>query len=330
MDSHPPPDPPPIQRWSTDSVAPEKRLDLYAEALTSAVDPMHVTSRRKGDFDAEVRSSGDGAVSVVVAQAGAHRCVRDEKEIAASGERCFHLIINTSSSWRLTHRDEVVLRPGDAVLLDSFLPHVIELPQFSITHLRMSASWLKQWLVAPDVLVGRVLAHDQGWSRALSAFATRLTPELLLAPPIPGQLAEHVAVALALAANERAPKTAPLQPGDPSLLDRLLDIVRQRCTEPGLVADDVARDAGISTRTLHRCLAAGGRTFGQVLIERRLDQAMQMLSLPGFRRLSVAEIGRRAGFADGSHLARVMRLLKGSTPSAFRRGTAPKDGDEGA
>lgn len=314
------PAPSPIQRWATGTVAPAKRLDLYAEALNSAVDPMHVTSRRRGDFDAEVRSGGNEAVSVVMARAGAHDCVRDEREIAASGERCFHLIINTSSSWRLTHRGQVVLRPMDAVVLDSYLPHLIELPEFAITHLRMSSTWLRQWLETPDVLVGRVLPHDEGWCRALTAFAAQLTPELIVEPPLPGQmLADHVAVALALAANELAPRRKNVPTAERALRGKLGEVIRQRCIEHGLVAEDVARDGAVSVRTLHRCLAAGGQTFEQILLDARLDRAMEMLSHSAFDALSVAEIGRRSGFSDASHFGRLMRLRRGVTPGAYRR-----------
>ena len=55
-DSPSSPSDPAIQRWSTRGVSPARRLDLYGEALTCAVDPMHVTSGRKDDFNAEVRS----------------------------------------------------------------------------------------------------------------------------------------------------------------------------------------------------------------------------------------------------------------------------------
>ena len=79
-----------IQRWSTQGVAPAKRLDLYAEALTSAVDPMRVTSGQAASFHAEVASAALGPLTIIRAAAGAHHCLRsDEDNIARSGERCF-------------------------------------------------------------------------------------------------------------------------------------------------------------------------------------------------------------------------------------------------
>jgi AraC-like DNA-binding protein len=43
-----------------------------------------------------------------------------------------------------------------------------------------------------------------------------------------------------------------------------------------------------------------------------------MLGQPRFRRLSVAEIGRRCGFSDASHFARQFVRLRGLAPRAFR------------
>jgi AraC-like DNA-binding protein len=318
--SHRQPAAQPIQRWSTETVAPHRRLDLYAEALTTAVDPMHVSSRRSQEFNAVVRSGGGDAVSVIQATGSPHRCVRDERDISASGERCFHLIINTSSSWQLVHRGTLTLRPMDAVMLDSYLPHQIKLPEFSITHLRMSLGWIQQWLNTPASLVGRVLPHDAGWSRALSSFVARLTPEFIVNPPIPEHLVvDHVGVTLALIANEI--NHAGREPGaaERSLFERISEILAQRSVESALTVDDVARDAGISTRTLHRCLAAHGHTFGERLIDERFRRAIHMLSFPANDRLPVGEIGRRAGFADPSHFARSVRQRTGMTPSAIRR-----------
>jgi AraC-like DNA-binding protein len=180
-------------------------------------------------------------------------------------------------------------------MLDSYLPHQIKLPEFSITHLRMSSGWIQQWLNTPASLVGRVLPHDAGWSRALSSFVARLTPEFIVNPPIPEHLVvDHVGVTLALIANEI--NHAGRKPGaaERSLFERISEILAQRSVESALTVDDVARDAGISTRTLHRCLAAHGHTFGERLIDERIRRAIHMLSFPANDRLPVGEIGLRA------------------------------------
>jgi AraC-like DNA-binding protein len=50
----------------------------------------------------------------------------------------------------------------------------------------------------------------------------------------------------------------------------------------------------------------------------RADVALRMLESAIFRQLSIAEIGRRAGFADRAQFARVLRARSGRTPSQIR------------
>jgi AraC-like DNA-binding protein len=80
----------------------------------------------------------------------------------------------------------------------------------------------------------------------------------------------------------------------------------------------VAVSAGVSVRTLHRALASGGATFAGLLLDARARCGVRMLQSPLFRRITVAEIGRRAGFADASHFTKVLRKLHGLTPMQMR------------
>ena len=101
--------------------------------------------------------------------------------------------------------------------------------------------------------------------------------------------------------------------------DRVYDRIRERCADTSLQAGDVASSLNISTRTLHRGLAACGETFGAMLIHARIDLAVRMLQSPLFDRVTTAEIGRRAGFSDASHFVKALRSRTGQTPLQMRR-----------
>jgi len=105
------------------------------------------------------------------------------------------------------------------------------------------------------------------------------------------------------------------------LRDQVYDHIRQRCPETSLQAADIASSLHISARTLHRALAASGETFGETLIQARVDLACRMLQSPLFDRVTTAEIGRRAGFPDASHFGKVLRRHTGKTPLHMRRAT---------
>jgi AraC-like DNA-binding protein len=145
-------------------------------------------------------------------------------------------------------------------------------------------------------------------------------PEFVVSAPLPPSiLADQIGVLLALIANELSGATSHPAPVARSLRDRIHDCIVQRCPEIYLVAADVAASLNISLRTLHRALAACGETFGGKLLEARLELAVRMLESPLMDRLTTAEIARRAGFADASHFARMIRKRTGQTPVQLRR-----------
>lgn len=92
----------------------------------------------------------------------------------------------------------------------------------------------------------------------------------------------------------------------------------QRCTDDALGALEIAVALGVSVRTLHRTLAACGQTFGATLMSARVALATRMLESPLMARLTISEIGRRAGFSDASHFTRVFRRYTGRTPAQVR------------
>jgi AraC-like DNA-binding protein len=67
--------------------------------------------------------------------------------------------------------------------------------------------------------------------------------------------------------------------------------------------------------------ATAGETFGEKLIDAKAHVALRMLTSSLFKRVTTAEIGRRAGFLSASHFARVIRARTGRTPLHLRHET---------
>jgi AraC family transcriptional regulator, positive regulator of tynA and feaB len=185
----------------------------------------------------------------------------------------------------------------------------------------IAATWFRRWLPNPGVLVAKRIAGRSAWGKALSSYLAELSPELVADPPLPlSILADQVGSLLALTASGLG-GTEPREytPAVRSLHERILDCIRQRCTESKLTAAEAAGCLDISLRTLHRTLAAAGQTFGTQLIDARVHIAQRMLGSPLLARVTTAEIGRRAGFANASHFARVLRKRTGHTPLQLRQ-----------
>ncbi|HSD55075.1 MAG TPA: AraC family transcriptional regulator [Burkholderiales bacterium] len=78
----------------------------------------------------------------------------------------------------------------------------------------------------------------------------------------------------------------------------------------------IARSLGLSTRTLHRRLAATGTSFVDLLDETRRELATGYIQRTDY---SVGEVAYLLGFAETSSFNRAFRRWTGKSPSEFRR-----------
>jgi len=310
----------PILRWSTADVPAAQRFAYFAEALASSMMPMNVSCERPADFQLTLEATLLGPLAITRIEGAAHRAGRGRPEMSRSDGDSFHLVMPQTASCLLDHRGVMRLQAGDVALVDSRLGHEFALgPSHRNIHLSLPADWVRQWLPTPEALVGRTLSRDSGWVRALVAFAVGLTPEFVAQSPLPtSALVDQAGSLLALVAADHGRPVAPPTQAERSLATRIRSCIVERSVEPGLTADAVAGTIGVSKRTLHRVLAAEGQTFGALLIATRAEAAAQMLRSRRHDRLTMAEIGYRAGFVDPSHFARVLRRVVGATPAQIR------------
>ena len=312
---------PTIVRLSTSDVAPADRLSYWSSVLSSTYAPVSVDNVNPPECDSELRALRLGSITFAAQRGCAQRTIRARPEIHRTTEHCFNLVLVLSGSWHVTHGARTRFGPGDLIFHDSRYPLEADLPpNHSDFNLQLSEQFVRKWVPNPAWLIGRRMSFESQWGRVLSSYVAQLSPEFLLQAPLPqSMLIEQVGALLALTATElRGGRAAPT-PVERSVRDQIRDQIKQRCTETFLQAADIASSLNISTRTLHRALAACDETFGAMLIQARIDVAARMLQSPLFDRVTTAEIGRRAGFSDASHFTRVLRRRTGQTPLRMRR-----------
>jgi AraC-like DNA-binding protein len=293
-------DPKPIERWTTERLPAAERFDYFADALSSAIIPMQVECPSRDDFRSDMCALDLGAFTVVEQSGTAHASFRGPREVARSGDRSYHLVLNRRSAWTITHCGRVALQPGDAVLTDSRYPHSLELAtDYDIVHLKLLPTWLERWVPDPHVLVGRVLAKDEQWTRALTAHLACLSPHTLAHSPVSTDVViDQVGALLALTASEAG--GAPPRRPDAMLCARIQDCIVQRCAEPGLKASDVAESLAIPDSLLHGVLSVFHASFDDVLLATRVRIGCRMLESPLFGRVALVDVAKRAGFANTS------------------------------
>ena len=101
---------------------------------------------------------------------------------------------------------------------------------------------------------------------------------------------------------------------------KLRAIVRDQLRNATFSQREAARALGISARTLERRLNKEGNSFGQLVEEVRRQEALRMLNETD---AAVYEIAFCLGYRDVSSFSRAFKRWLGTSPRAYREGSAP-------
>jgi AraC-like DNA-binding protein len=100
--------------------------------------------------------------------------------------------------------------------------------------------------------------------------------------------------------------------------------------DPGVRAEDVAAEVGLSMRQLrrrcHTAVGYGPKTLQRVLRFRRFVARIDAGLASGQDAYDLAALAAQAGFADQAHLTRECRALAGLTPAVLARQRGPAAG----
>lgn len=232
---------------------------------------------------------------------------------------CHHLLFNHGVPRLLSGVSGRTLQTGEAIVLDEpsfqrFVPG----RSLGLAHWYLPTAWLLARVDSPRRLLGYPLRGPCKWCAALNAFLAQMTLDLVDAGPVaPAALAEQIGTLLALVAEGEIQGPTPgREHGD--LRERAWMRIVEQCSNAELTMAQIARSLSVSTRMLQRTLAVKGETFSNLLLEARIQLAARMLESPNLGRIAVAEIGRRVGFKDPSHFAKVFRRLRGMSPAQAR------------
>lgn len=130
-----------------------------------------------------------------------------------------------------------------------------------------------------------------------------------------GELAARAMIDLALRSTRQPAR------GDGSrrspLLKRAVVHILSHSTDGTYGAERLARDMGMSRRSLYMRLAALGTTPGRLIRRTRLERARENLIQDRTR--SLLDIALANGFGDGASFSRAFRIAYGHPPSELRR-----------
>jgi len=141
------------------------------------------------------------------------------------------------------------------------------------------------------------------------------------AAPLLGETLVHAIVAAGHDAITRE-DTRTIRRQDASrqrLLERVRQYVFARLGDPALDTLSIARDCGISVRSLHGLFDDTTTTVSAWIRAQRLERCREMLRDRNAAELSITEIAMACGFNDSAHFSKAYRRYFGVTPTADRR-----------
>jgi AraC family transcriptional activator of tynA and feaB len=314
-----------LLRHSTDDVAPDLRVRYWRDAVHEAVVEMDLLPTQRAEFFSRIDLCPLCRIVPHQAQGSPQKISRNRFDIARGNKNAYYLISQSRVAWRSEHAgQDHLVRPGESVLVDSRIPYTFRFDEgLDDLSVELPVGFVERWLPDPLRVIGHPLQAGRGWGLALRGAKEAMAPSELIDVALPDELLEdQLGALLALASGSHG-----IALPDRKLFDRCVLAIRAHLIQPGLVAADIAASCATSVRTLHRVFAAQGRTFAGVLMRMRVHEAARMLRDRRFRRLTVAEVGRRCGFVDASHFARQFRHLHGVGPRRFRAASSQDSED---
>jgi AraC-like DNA-binding protein len=310
---------PPARCWSTEDVQAREALSYWRDSIGQVMLELDIEASDSTGFSAQLDQYPLGAATANFLRATPQSVARSRRCISHSNQEAFLLVHLREGAFEFACQGQTTqVFPGDCVLMDSRERYEVRCPEpTSCLILHLPPQWLRGFLPRPEMIAGRVLRPERGWSAALTATIAALQPNELnqLALP-PGVVAEQVASLLALAAG---PAGGIGSSRADQLGGRLYQALRDRYHEIGLTPAAIARELGISARYVHYLFAKQSTTFGRELLRVRLERARDLLSDPRCADAPIGDIAARCGFAEASHFARCFRSTFGLAPGDYRR-----------
>lgn len=304
--------------WSTHYVAPGKEYQFWREALCEAVFELDVSMDKREGFVGSIQQRPFGPLGVSQIQLDCAQTIhRTRSAIARSARSQFEFVVLLEGRATLEHRGlHTTMVAGDSVLIDGREPYTFSTAELRNLSFHIPSPWLELWLPEPGAMVGKPLRGQTPWGRAVRAMTSPLHECISCGQELALDPAQLGAILSLSFARDAAPAHANI--GVRATFERALKLLHQHAHDTTLDADGLARMIGISARYMYKLFAAADTSYGNELLEARLQLALRMLSDPRFAPVAVSEIGWRAGFRDPSHFSRRFRERFGQTPGSFR------------
>lgn len=307
---------------TTDGVAPRERVEYWADLVTRHVTPMQMAPSGGAPLRGEVRAQVIGNINVAEVSGQGICASHTRAEVARADGHLYAACVNLDGNARIKRRgEELELRRGDVFITDSRHEFAFDLGRpWRHLVLSMPTEWIDSRLPAAET-IGGIVVRDHPLLRLWANYlADGYSMASDFTPPAAALFARHSIELLAQALEElHCNQPTRSDAWRAAMFQRACQIIALRLGESNLTPDDIARDLGLSTRSLSRMFAAHNETVMRRVFDERVRQAMKLLAAPENSHRSITRIAFSCGFNDSSHFGRVFLQRTQMSPSQWRK-----------
>ncbi|MDP9900757.1 helix-turn-helix domain-containing protein [Variovorax ginsengisoli] len=311
-----------MQTWTTDHLAEKDKFSYWRDVLCQAYVALDPRTADDHNFGGRVSAHLLSTINVTTIASSRQEIYRGAAEIRKMPVEVYFLNLQVRGQCRMNQGGRsVLLQPGEFSLVDSTQPYLNDYcsddwEQYSF---RIPHHLLRPLLQDPEQKTAQRVHDDGGLGTIAIDFLKSIAQRASVFPEAAAaKLGESLIdlVALSLGGTAAAQESGQ-QNVKRNFCVTLAKHIELNAADATLSPAKVAQHFHISPRYLHKILEEGGRSFGRILLESRLEHCAKDLRQSGATG-SISQIAYRWGFNDLSHFSRTFRARFGHSPREFR------------
>jgi AraC-like DNA-binding protein len=301
--------------WSTDTVNERECFSYWREMICDRV--MNISPDAPSDrFSARLTVRTSGSLRFATCESTGYENIRTQRDIARAPADHYTVYLQMRGQTLMDQCDEsFAFQQNDMFISDSRQPFRAALSENGYRAMvmipRAMIDWRAPWLRHRPL--SKLASNSPFIDLARHHFRHLVSDDL--SETETNLMTDNLCNLLALASG------ADIEPDHmrPELqIQAMVAFCQQNLHDPKLSPQLAAACCGISVRTLHSRFATLGQTFGNWLLESRLNACSKALRDPLQQARAISEIAYSYGFNDMSYFNRAFRTRFSMTPGEWR------------
>jgi AraC-like DNA-binding protein len=308
--------------FNLDDTPPGKRFSYFRDVVESFYIPIGLACEKPERFDAWVKGTELGEVSVGTCFLAEQRVSRTTAHIARSEDDRVKLILPMSGAMSARQDgNNTLVRPGGFYMTDPTRPYeecIVE--DLTFVYLLLPRNELAARIGQIEKVTATGFDRTQPYARLASDFAHSLSSVWnSIEGPAAVQAGRVAADLFTMALWERMGHVRTHSTSHRSaLFHRARTFIDEHLADGDLSLGKVAAAIGVSTRYLSGLLAQGGFSYRRYVLEQWLTQCARDLVDPRLAQRAITAIAFSWGFFDSAHFSRAFKSVCEVSPREYR------------